>query len=269
MDTPAIRKPTNRQEIFHFSHPQHPLVQINMPYLFTCMGCKEYGAGRRFRCQICGFDLHDFCALAPQSLHNHPFHHKHQLVFYIKPGGFLHSKCDICGKSAKGYAFRCTSCSFEMHPCCAAMSREMEFLTHQHPLTLSSAVANAGGESCCICQMCRRKRSGRFYQCETCGYCLHAVCAKDLVNGLYVHGIVPPEKNNILGTAARLAAHALFGIIGGLIEGIGEGIGEALIENIGRGRSKSIKKEHQTREIVYSHEREEGMPAKICQPNGC
>lgn len=69
-----------------FQHPQHPLLQISLPYLFTCMGCKEYGAGMRFRCQTCGFDLHDFCALAPPALHNHPFHHKHQLVFFTKPG---------------------------------------------------------------------------------------------------------------------------------------------------------------------------------------
>jgi hypothetical protein len=74
-------------EIVHFSHPEHRLAPFDFPYLFMCMGCREYGAGKRFMCQICGFQLHDFCALAPPSLHDHPFHPKHQhLLFFEKPG---------------------------------------------------------------------------------------------------------------------------------------------------------------------------------------
>lgn len=82
----AISKPGQGGDIFHFSHPYHPVVQINLPFLFTCNGCKEYGAGKRYRCEICEYDLHDFCALAPQSLYNHPFHPQHPLVFFTKPG---------------------------------------------------------------------------------------------------------------------------------------------------------------------------------------
>ncbi|URE41888.1 DC1 domain-containing protein [Musa troglodytarum] len=244
MDLPATPNPNLRgDQLLHFSHPQHPLLQISLPYLFTCMGCKEYGAGRRFRCQTCGFDLHDFCALAPPALQNHPFHHKHQLVFFAKPGGFLRSKCDVCGKAAKGFGFRCTTCSFEMHPCCAAMRVVMNFPTHEHPLGLSPSAAVATGDASTVCNVCQRKRSGQVYRCAAaCGYCLHAVCAKDMVNGLYVHGLRSPDKpNNMLGTAAKLATQALVGIIGGLIEGIGEGIGEVLMDNIGRGSCRSIK----------------------------
>ncbi|RWW48085.1 hypothetical protein BHE74_00045873 [Ensete ventricosum] len=189
MDLPATPNPNLQgDQLLHFSHPQHPLLQISLPYLFTCMGCKEYGAGRRFRCQTCGFDLHDFCALAPPALHNHPFHHKHQLVFFMKP-------------------------------------------------------AVATGDPSTVCSVCQRKRSGRVYRCAAaCGYCLHAVCAKDIVNGLYVHGLRSPDKpNNMLGTAAKLATQALVGIIGGLVEGIGEGIGSVLMDSIGRGSCRSIK----------------------------
>ncbi|WOL12041.1 hypothetical protein Cni_G20805 [Canna indica] len=232
-------------QLLHFGHPQHPLLRISLPYIFTCMGCKEYGAGNRFRCHTCSFDLHDFCALAPLALQNHPFHPKHQLAFFTKPGGFRRSRCDVCGKAAKGYAFRCTTCSFEMHPCCAAMRVEMNFLIHQHPLTLSPAtsVHKAADSSSMTCNVCRRTRSGQIYRCAACGYYLHAVCAKDMVNGLYVHGFRSPERssNNKLGTAARMATQALFEIIGGLIEGIGEGIGEALFENIGRCMVRSVK----------------------------
>jgi hypothetical protein len=74
--------------IVHFSHPEHRLARFDFPYLFMCMGCKEYGAGKRFMCQTCGFQLHEFCALAPPSLHDHPFHTKHQhLLFFDKPAG--------------------------------------------------------------------------------------------------------------------------------------------------------------------------------------
>ncbi|XP_042506725.1 uncharacterized protein LOC122083099 isoform X2 [Macadamia integrifolia] len=71
------------KEILHFSHP-HTLTQIHHPYLFTCMGCKEFGAGNMFKCLECDFDLHDFCALAPPSLKTHSLHSQHPLVFHTK-----------------------------------------------------------------------------------------------------------------------------------------------------------------------------------------
>ncbi|KAF8694872.1 hypothetical protein HU200_037972 [Digitaria exilis] len=241
------REPEDDGEIVHFSHPEHRLARFDFPYLFMCMGCKEYGAGKRFMCQTCGFQLHEFCALAPPSLHDHPFHPKHpHLLFFVKPaGGFLRCKCDICGKAVKGFSFRCASCGFDMHPCCAAMERMMELpAAHEHVLVL--AAQDAAAETSFVCQVCRRataaaKRPGGsssslVYRCLPCGYCLHARCAKDMVNGLYAHGIVPPEKRSALATAARVTVNALFGVIGGLIEGIGEGIGEAFVENIGRSR---------------------------------
>lgn len=76
------------QEILHFSHPQHPLSLMNLPDLFTCSGCKEFGAGMRFTCQQCEFQLHEFCARAPDALKGHPFHSHHQLCFYSKPGKY-------------------------------------------------------------------------------------------------------------------------------------------------------------------------------------
>lgn len=100
--SPVVEFPTSPQLIFgeemlHFGHPQHPLSQVNLPDLFTCAGCKEYGAGKRFVCQQCNFQLHDFCALAPPALNSHPFHFQHQLVLYSKSGEFsfshLHVAC--------------------------------------------------------------------------------------------------------------------------------------------------------------------------------
>lgn len=92
----SVEFPTSAQlilgeEIIHSSHPQHALSKIDLPDLFKCTGCQEYGAGMRYTCQLCDFQLHEFCALASpnQVLENHPFHHQHDLFFHPKPGEFI------------------------------------------------------------------------------------------------------------------------------------------------------------------------------------
>lgn len=72
--------------IFHVGHPQHPISQTHLPELFTCAACKEYGAGERFTCTDCDYQLHDFCALAPPALKRHPIHPLHNIMFSAKPG---------------------------------------------------------------------------------------------------------------------------------------------------------------------------------------
>ncbi|XP_054799471.1 uncharacterized protein LOC129303914 [Prosopis cineraria] len=228
------------EEIVSFSHPQHPLVQLEQPELYTCAGCKEYGSGKRFACQQCDFQVHDFCALAPPVLKAHPFHSHHLILFHSKPvkGGITKSKCDVCGKQSKGYAFTCSACGFMMHPCCAMLSTEIEFSGHPHTLKLLPAAAGSNGDSGggFVCGECRRRRSGRVYHCTVCDYHLHAVCAKNMMNGLQANGIKGPEKSSVLGTAARLASQVVVEFIGGLIEGLGEGMGEVLVQNVSRGK---------------------------------
>ncbi|KAB2626285.1 hypothetical protein D8674_017945 [Pyrus ussuriensis x Pyrus communis] len=244
--SPLLEFPTSPElifgeEILQFGHPQHPLSQVILPDLFTCAGCKEYGAGKRFICQQCDFQLHDFCALAPPALKNHPFHFQHQLVFYSKAvkGGIAQSKCDVCHKPSKGYAFRCSACSFQMHPCCAMLSSEINLQTHPHTLRLLPAAASggSGGDSSgssFVCAECRRKRSGRVYHCKVCDYHIHAVCAKNMINGLQENGLKGREKPSVLGTAARLASQVVIEFIGGLIEGLGESVAEVFVQNIAR-----------------------------------
>ncbi|KAI9070973.1 hypothetical protein K1719_047061 [Acacia pycnantha] len=229
------------EEIVSFCHPQHPLVQLEQPELYTCAGCKEYGSGKRFACQQCDFQVHDFCALAPPALKAHPFHSHHLILFHPKPvkGGITKSKCDVCWKQSKGYAFTCSACGFQMHPCCAMLSTEIEFSGHPHTLKLLPAAAtssNADSGGGFVCGECKRRRSGRVYHCTECDYHLHAACAKNMVNGLQANGIKSPEKSSVLGTAARLASQVVVEFIGGLIEGLGEGMGEVLVQNISRGK---------------------------------
>lgn len=228
----------NGEQMVHFSHPRHRLSRMCNLNLFTCGGCKEYGAGNGFSCQQCDFQLHNFCAFSPPALKAHPFHSHHQLLFYSKPvkGGIMQSKCDICAKPIKGFAFRCGVCSFQMHPCCAMLSLEMKMPSvHPHPLrmvgaTTSSVVEQAS--SLVGCGECKRRRSGRVYRCTVCDYQVHAVCAKSVKNGLREKGYKETEKASVLGTAARLASQVVVEFLGGIIEGLGEGVGEALVQNI-------------------------------------
>ncbi|XP_002510748.3 uncharacterized protein LOC8269961 [Ricinus communis] len=229
------------EQILHFGHPQHPLYQVELSDLFTCSGCKEYGSGKRLICQQCNFQLHEFCGFASQQLNTHPLHIHHQLLFASKPvkGGILKSKCDVCGKSAKGYMFRCNACSYQMHPCCAMLSNEINISVHPHPLKILPAMSSPNGDPVFVCGECNRaKRSGRVFRCTVCEYHLHAVCAKNMVNGLLANGFKGVEKPSMLGTAARLASQVIIEFIGGLIEGIGEGVGEAFIQSIARGRPR-------------------------------
>lgn len=233
------------EDFLHFGHTQHPLSHINRPDLFTCSGCKEYGAGKRFACRLCSeYQLHEFCALAPPSLHGHPFHVQHKLVFSAKPGGIsAKSKCEACSKSIKGYAFRCNVCSFQIHPCCAMLPQEIVFSSHPHTLRLLP-MGSATTDWSSLCGECGKKKlPGRVYRCTVCNYYLHAVCAKIIFNGLHDIGIkVDPEnKPSKLGTAARMAAQVVTGFLGGLVEGVGEGVGEALVQNIVTTGVRSIQ----------------------------
>lgn len=223
------------EEIVNFSHPQHPLIRLDLPDLFTCSGCKDYGSGKRFLCRHCDFQIHDFCALAPAALKAHPLHSQHLLMFNSKPKP---KKCDVCGKHCKGFAFICGACGFQMHPCCAMLSNEIEFSGHPHTLKLLPSSTNSSTNDSAgfvVCGECKKRRSGRVYQCTVCDYYVHAFCAKNMVNGLRANGIKGPEKPSMLGTAARLASQVVVDFLGGLIEGLGEGMGEVLVQNIARG----------------------------------
>lgn len=245
--SPIIDFPTSPllvlDEMLHFSHPQHPLEKVNLSDLFTCAGCKEFGSGTRFICRLCDFQLHDFCALAPPSLNAHPFHYQHHLSFFSKPvkGGIMKTKCDVCSKPTKGYSFRCNACAnFQMHPSCAMLSSEVNFSVHPHPLRLVPINPNlSSADPGFHCGECKRKRSGKVYRCTVCDYHLHAVCAKDMVNGLHDNGIKAPDnqKHNMLGSAAKLAGQVMVEFIGGLIEGFGEGVGEVIVQSMTKSKT--------------------------------
>ncbi|KAJ9186270.1 hypothetical protein P3X46_001868 [Hevea brasiliensis] len=224
------------EEVYHFGHPHHVFHMVDVPEIFTCAGCNEKGSGKRFTCQQCDFKLHEFCGMVPEELKAHPLHMYHQSLFSSKPVKGGKSTCDVCGKPAKGYTFKCNACSYQMHPCCAILSNEINISVHPHPLRILPSVTTSvpNGDPGFVCGECNRaKRSGRVYRCTVCEYHLHAVCAKRMVNGLPANG---KKKSSKLGTVARLASQVIIQLIGRLVQGLGEGFGEALIQSDPRGR---------------------------------
>ncbi|KAL3845932.1 hypothetical protein ACJIZ3_003335 [Penstemon smallii] len=249
IEFPTSPQPAFGEEITHYSHSKHPLTEVTISELFRCSGCKEYGAGKRFACQQCDFQLHEFCAVSPPLLQSHPLHGQHQLVFHSKPkpGGISWPRCDVCGKSTKGFTFRCRACNFQMHPCCAMLSTEINLPVHPHNLKLLPPAGEHGLGN--TCGECKKKRSGRMYRCSVCDYHIHAVCAKNHINGLQANGInAAPERPSALGTAARFASQVVIEFVGGLIEGLGEGMGEVIVQNIARGRCTSIRRRRRVSE---------------------
>ncbi|KAE8664083.1 Cysteine/Histidine-rich C1 domain family protein, putative isoform 2 [Hibiscus syriacus] len=151
-------------------------------------------------------------------------------------GGILKSRCDICAKPTKGCVFKCNACTFQMHPCCAMLSTQINISVHPHTLRLLPGLSPSSDPTGIACGECNRRRSGRVYHCTVCDYHLHAVCAKNMVNGLEANGIKGLDKPSRVATAARVASQVVIEFIGGLIEGIGEGVGQVIIQSATRGR---------------------------------
>ena len=161
----------------------------------------------------------------------------HELIYVLwfsVKGGMVKSKCDICGKPAKGFAFICTACGYQMHPCCAMLNTKIDYAPHQHTLRIlpATATVSSADSTGFVCGECKRKRSGRVYHCTVCDYHLHAWCAKSKINGLQANGIKVPEKPSMFVAAGRVASK----VVTGFIEGLAEGLGEVLAQNINKGK---------------------------------
>ncbi|KAL8255105.1 hypothetical protein R6Q59_033326 [Mikania micrantha] len=215
----------------HFTHSKHPIALVNLP-IDSPAPRQRTRVPERVVCQKCDFQLHISVVYPPLFL-NSPPSCSPQLVFYSKPKqvGF-DGRHVVWANQPKGL------CSDQlmplpMHPCCAMLSDQINYpFLHTHPLNLLPADNQIGS----ACRECNRKRSGRLYGCRVCDYHLHAVCAKDLINGLKVNG--SSESPTKLGPAVRFASQVVFEFFGGLLDGIGEGVGQALVQNVTRSAER-------------------------------
>ncbi|KAK4796728.1 hypothetical protein SAY86_029054 [Trapa natans] len=101
-----------------------------------------YGTGKRFRCEMCNFNLHEYCATCPTTLSS--FLHEgpgHQLKLVLRrpplPGQDANRICNICNIRIEGFFYQCVSCEFDVHPGCNWLPQQVNHTIDQnHPLTL-------------------------------------------------------------------------------------------------------------------------------------
>ncbi|KAK4797145.1 hypothetical protein SAY86_029471 [Trapa natans] len=204
---------TGRMIHGHLSHPYHPLVEFGSPsdtVEFLCDGCKMIGTGKRFRCIMCDFDLHEDCANCPKTLSS--FLHKgHRLSLAIfQPAGLSrrHSdrNCDVCHGRVEGLFYRCDceSCEFDVHPLCTRLPQNVNHPIHpHHPLTLETLPSGSSDP----CAVCHGPCWGWRYRCSLCPVNVHLHC-------MLVECPSPTESSrsslnppSYQGTAAPYASH--------------------------------------------------------------
>ncbi|GKD02818.1 C1-like protein, partial [Tanacetum coccineum] len=175
-------------EIYHWSHPDHPLIlnvedpqgnnmmpDINsgepievcyacvQPLSFPYYNCKEDG------CSIFT-DLHKYCAHLPQKL-QHQLHPDHTLDLVDAWEDEMFYNCNGCTSWGNTFAYKCgTKCKFYLCVNCAFLPKTIKHESHNHPLTqlIDPEV---------ICKACNTLYSGISYSCKACDFGLGIYCA--------------------------------------------------------------------------------------------
>lgn len=166
--------PLPKNPINHFTHA-HPLAAADNDREFLCDGCKTVGIGKRFRCNGCDFDLHDYCGTCPRTLASHSMH-RHPLTLVIRKvaadkNSLVDRICDVCRDPVEGLFYRCKECEFDVHPLCTQLPEKLNHALHKiHPLTLK--ISQTVG----CCAVCRRSCGGWRYRCSACSFDMHLEC---------------------------------------------------------------------------------------------
>ncbi|KAL0375253.1 UNVERIFIED_CONTAM: hypothetical protein Sradi_3441000 [Sesamum radiatum] len=164
--------PLPKNPILHFTHPAHPLTPFDSQQDYLCNGCKTPGNGKRYRCQRCDFDLHDYCGTCPRLLSS--FMHKNHSLSLVtrKPGARqVHRICDVCRDTVEGLFYRCKECEFDVHPLCTQLPEKLQHALHKtHPLILQSSMVPG------FCAVCRGSCSSWRYRCGVCKFDIHLEC---------------------------------------------------------------------------------------------
>lgn len=106
-------------------HPAHPVHELKLLTTggarFLCDACQEPGYGPRYRCETCNFDLHTWCALAPNTL-GHPLFEGSTFVSTpASPDPDVRRLCDACGDRVRGFLYHCRERDLNLHPSCAGL----------------------------------------------------------------------------------------------------------------------------------------------------
>ncbi|KAL6645071.1 hypothetical protein ACP70R_016679 [Stipagrostis hirtigluma subsp. patula] len=153
--------------IQHDAHRPHRLV-LRSFCKFICDGCECNGAGPRYRCDACDFDLHELCATAPPTA---LFAGQHPLAFEAAaaPADEPRRRCRICDTPILGMHYRCRPCGFAVHPVCSQLPGAA--VSPLHPEHLVMLTVGAPG----MCAACGAGCVWR-YRCGVCDFNLHPKC---------------------------------------------------------------------------------------------
>ncbi|KAM0871455.1 hypothetical protein ACQ4PT_039359 [Festuca glaucescens] len=155
------------KEIRHVAHWKHPLVLRDTGGSFRCDGCSCLGVGSHYHCDLCDFDLHEFCATCPPAA-TFGFHGQHPLTF-DRAGAMDGATCDLCEQSIQGTLYGCRTCKVCVHPVCSQLSPTAPSPMHTaHTFVLSV-------DAPVLCTLCGSNCFGR-YQCVPCNIYLHPRC---------------------------------------------------------------------------------------------
>ncbi|WOG84667.1 hypothetical protein DCAR_0103851 [Daucus carota subsp. sativus] len=157
----------------NFIHPQHKLKFEYTEFPFWCDGCKEIGIGSKYKCSTCNYHFHKHCAL-PCASFVHPFYTKCCFQFLERPPGLVERYCNACLKRVSGFMYHCSSCGFDVHPCCANLPMVLD--DGELKLELRSKMS-------AVCYTCGKKGIGIGWSYRsTCKkYNLHVACVKGML----------------------------------------------------------------------------------------
>ncbi|XBH86486.1 hypothetical protein VPH35_074132 [Triticum aestivum] len=159
------------KQILHDAHKEHPWVLRGVAGSdFRCNGCGCNGAGFRYRCDACDFNLHEFCATCPPTALL-PFHGQHPLTFEPAVASDYGRVCDLCETRIHGMHYRCRATDFDVHPVCSQLPAVAVSPLHpEHLVVLTLTMAEATK-----CMYCSTDCSWS-YRCSPCGVNLHPRC---------------------------------------------------------------------------------------------
>lgn len=185
------------------THPRHchtlRLLTTTCNRPFECDACKEPGDGPRYHCRTCSFDMHMFCAEAPDELQYALIQgRKFELRDEAPPGpperpprpADGRRLCDTCGDPVKGLVYHCSGANLDLHPCCASLHLQGA----PKPITLIDGLAFDIGAptKCSLCRTERGRRHREQWSYHTDidgeGVYLHVACVKHLARRRWLAG---------------------------------------------------------------------------------
>lgn len=149
-----------------------------------CDGCKELGAGHRFKCEQCNSKVYyDMCcATAPHTL-KHPLFPGSVFRFLRKPlASECGRACDACGDLMHGFVYHCFERGLDLHPRCARLPvRTANVKGYVMELRRVSACSR-----CCICMCGKEGYRNKFWSYRSSqegqDINVHMACLKDLAS---------------------------------------------------------------------------------------